>query len=119
VVEIVARVLAGESQHRVAKDFRISQPSVHRIVRGTQWTHVTRGLPGLDQYNPTPGLGKGEDHITAKLTEDDVRAIRQRLSTGEALSSVARDYGVTALNVEKIRDGIYWRNVAPEVTACR
>jgi hypothetical protein len=51
----------------------------------------------------------GEHHGRAKLTEDDVRAIRIDLR-GQRV--VAKDYGVSAHTVMSIRHGRIWKGVA-------
>lgn len=40
VLDIRARVAAGESQHSVARHYGISQPTVHLIVVRKHWSHL-------------------------------------------------------------------------------
>jgi hypothetical protein len=51
---------------------------------------------------------KGEGHGRAKLTENDVRAIR---SSTESISALARRYGVHWTTAAKARDGRFWPHV--------
>lgn len=44
----------------------------------------------------------------AKLTADDVRAIR---SADKTVTQMAKDYGVSNATIQKARDGINWKNV--------
>ena len=50
----------------------------------------------------------GEAHTSAKLREDDVRAIRKAKMGARAL---ARKYGVTPQAIRQARDGKTWRHV--------
>lgn len=47
----------------------------------------------------------------AKLTEYQVRVIRQRLADGETPIRIAPDYGLDPSTIRKIRDGRSWKNV--------
>lgn len=50
-------------------------------------------------------------HPRARLTEDDVREILQRLWQGESVSVIAGDFPVSTFSVQKISDGKNWPNV--------
>lgn len=52
---------------------------------------------------------RGERHHAARLTADDVRAIRASTESGRA---VAQRYGITFGQVSHIRTGRKWRHVA-------
>lgn len=54
---------------------------------------------------------KGTETWNAKLTEDDVRAIRQRRANGEWLKVIAADYGVSIHSVDFIAKRKTWRHV--------
>jgi hypothetical protein len=53
-----------------------------------------------------PGLRRGESHPQARLTAEDVRAIR---SDTESCGKTARKYGVTAVTISRIRRKVIWR----------
>lgn len=55
--------------------------------------------------------GHGAKHPRAKLSEDDVRAIRARRSAGELQRQLAADFGVTQMIISKIERGLLWRDV--------
>ena len=55
---------------------------------------------------------RGENHHASRLTERQVREIKARLSAGEAVRAVAREFGVWENSVRQIRDGKTWRWVA-------
>ena len=54
---------------------------------------------------------KGEKNAGAKLTEDDVRAIRRDTRTTK---EVAYDYGITIAQVWRIRNRRQWVHVQDE-----
>ena len=54
------------------------------------------------------GKNSGETHYRARLTEDDVRAIRESTETGAAL---AKRYGVSQGNITAIRKRRSWKYV--------
>lgn len=51
----------------------------------------------------------GAKNAMAKLTENDVHAIRARRANGEPLKSIAADYGVSDRCISKIALGQRWR----------
>jgi len=53
----------------------------------------------------------GQDHPMAKLTDDDVRAIRLRLAAGDSYRRIARDYGVSSGMVAHIKHGRSWKHL--------
>ncbi len=54
---------------------------------------------------------RGEKHTGAVLTADGVRDIRGRVSSGETLSSVAEDYGVSLGHVHAVASRKSWRHI--------
>lgn len=54
----------------------------------------------------------GERNHAAKLTEAGVAEIRRRRASGEALKSIAKDYGVSDRTVSKIARRQRWQHVA-------
>lgn len=55
--------------------------------------------------------GSLHPRFSAKLSEDDVRNIRKRNSMGASQSSLAREYGVSSMQVSKICRRISWVDV--------
>lgn len=53
-------------------------------------------------------MSRGEQHYRAKLTEDAVRDIAQRLAADETITSIARRHGVTRGAIYFIKDGTSW-----------
>jgi len=54
----------------------------------------------------------GQDHHNAKVNEDQVREIRRRRASGELLSSIAPDFGVTPTLISYIANRKTWKHVA-------
>ena len=54
---------------------------------------------------------KGEDHGMAKITEEDVREIKDRLEGGEPQYSIAEDYPISRAMVSRINTGQKWSHV--------
>jgi hypothetical protein len=55
---------------------------------------------------------RGEKNVTAKLKEEDVRAIKRRFADGESGAEIARDYPeVTASNIYAIKYGKSWSHI--------
>lgn len=52
----------------------------------------------------------GEKHGQAKLTEKDVRAIREEVKT-KSIHSIAKKYGVARVSIRRIRDRKIWKTV--------
>ena len=47
----------------------------------------------------------------SKLNEDKVRIIRLRLSSGEQVKSIAKDFGVNESTIRGIRDKVLWKHI--------
>jgi hypothetical protein len=54
---------------------------------------------------------KGEDNSHAKLTAEEVGAIRQRFTRGELIRRLAVEYGVTVSTISNIVNGRSWTHV--------
>lgn len=52
---------------------------------------------------------KGIDSPWHKLTEDQVREIRKKLSDGAKARATAREYNISHVTVIRIRDGVDWK----------
>jgi hypothetical protein len=55
----------------------------------------------------------GERNHQAKLRNSDIPAIRLRLAAGEALKSIAADFGVSFYLISKIKHGKAWAHAQP------
>jgi HNH endonuclease len=87
-----------------------------RIATGDQ--HWTRRMPEKLARGDKSGsrlhaenLLRGKDHPKAKLTEDDVRTIRQRRASGQKVHSIATDYDLTDTAVSHIALRRNWKHI--------
>jgi hypothetical protein len=53
----------------------------------------------------------GVNHRSAKLTDDDVRKIREMSASGVSNAKVAKVYGINRSCVSRIRCGLQWKHV--------
>jgi hypothetical protein len=54
---------------------------------------------------------RGVDHRSAKLTDDDVRTIREMSASGLSNAQVAKMYDINRSCVSRIRCGLQWKHV--------
>ena len=75
-------------------------------------------VTGRDNMSHAYDMGlidnEGERNPNAKLSNDDVLEILQRLDTGELHENIALDYGVSRRSISYINAGITWRAVKEE-----
>jgi len=65
-----------------------------------------------DMVQKGRGIAKsGEQHCRARLTEDDVLAIRARAAAGETQRPLAREYGVDQATISNIVTRKSWKHV--------
>ena len=90
--------------------------SKNRAAIGNEhWTRkrpekVRRGDQHVSRTNPEC-LRRGSRHPNSKLNEDAVKAIRQRAESGETLTSLAREFGVTPTTTCSIVKRKTWTHV--------
>jgi hypothetical protein len=56
-------------------------------------------------------IARGEKINTARLTEDDVRNVRQRYHAGESMASLAREFGISDTGMGYICKRVNWRHI--------
>ena len=56
-------------------------------------------------------MNRGEDNPGAKLTEDDVYAIRARCRDGDTYVNIAEDYNVSAVCILHIDHRTRWKHL--------
>lgn len=109
VEEIQRLLMSGETQENIAAKFGVHVMTVSNISRGESWTSVR--IPG---FNYERKGNRGEKNKQSRLTEDDVRDIRLRISSGETQKSVAKLYGLQQSYVSLIKNGKLWKHVSIE-----
>lgn len=106
------RYLEFDGQRKIvadwAKDTGLSEHLISSRLDVLGWT-VERALT----EPPGTSLGgcPGESHHKAKVTEDDVRAIRAARESGETAANLARKYGMQGAAISKICKRQLWKNV--------
>lgn len=111
-----------EGAHRVAWEIFHGEPMGDRVAchhcdnpECCNPAHIYAGdrlsnaRDAVERGRLKPGNQAGASNGNAKLTEDDVAAIRRRIDIGETNVSIARDYPVSHAMISKIRRGHFWR----------
>jgi len=93
------RLARGESCSVIAKDYQVAYSTIAAIKHGKTWAHVP---------SPYPAAIKQKHK---KLTESNVREIKQRLLNGERAVDISRDYPVSAQAIYGIKQGRTWTHV--------
>jgi hypothetical protein len=107
------RYAAGDvSQLALAAEFGVSQYVILSCVKRRTWHHVEDD-PDMPEPQPRqPTNRKGERCGHAKLTADDVRAIRSRIAAGGvSQAALAREYGISTASVCLIVQRKTWQHV--------
>lgn len=87
----------------IARRYGLTRSNVNNILRGHRWPD--------SGYDPSKLVRAGGNGTGSKLTEDDVRAIRERCANGEIQRVVAADYGIEQTQVSRIVRGARWASV--------
>jgi len=84
--------------------------SLHNELSNLKYGTVKENVE--DAFRHGGNYAEGAKNGRAALTEDDVRAIRQRYATGEALRFIAKDYPhVRKETVSSAGRGITWKHI--------
>lgn len=113
VAEIRAARAAGVMGITLAKQYGISKAQVSRIGLGRNWEREPDADPHKRKAVPPP-MGsrlRGERHPKTKLTEDDVRAIRQARAAGAGSTELAKRYNVSQPTISSIVHRRVWSHV--------
>jgi hypothetical protein len=84
---------------QIGKNAGVSRQMVSLIVKGKAWTK--------------PEM-RGENHPRAKLTKNQVLAIRCRAAHGEAYADLSRAFDVTVANIAAIVERVTWSHLDVE-----
>lgn len=94
----------GRRHSDIAADVGCSLATVSRIAKGNAWLHVTGGA--------RPGNNRGERHGFAKLTESDVRTMRDLYANGAPTREIiSRFQNVAAPTVRGVLYRQRWGHV--------
>lgn len=105
VIEIRTLYAAGGiGQAQLGSQFGVGQSTIHKIVSGARWRHISvldNGLRTNMAYRPAIG----ERHGRHKLTLIQAIAIRKELGTHQL---IANRFGVSRTTVSLIKSGRLW-----------
>jgi hypothetical protein len=106
------RLLAGDSHPAIARLYGVSPDAVFDIAKNRTWAWLDGGTP--TEQLPPPHGARGSGAGMARLTEHEVREIRQMLAAGYTMGMVARAYAVSPDAIFDIAHGRTWRWMADE-----
>lgn len=108
---IRAKYAAGMvTQVDLAAEYGVHQTTISDVITGRHgWGHLPLPPVTGNKKKPPVRLGPANNH--ARLTEEDVRAIRERAVAGETLISISSDYPVSAVSIGNIVRRRTWRHV--------
>jgi len=90
----------------LASKFDVSRMTIYDIAARKNWTHIG----GPVGTRPREEL-KGERNPSAKLTRDAVVKIREKRYSGEHISVLVNEFGVSESTIRSIVTGRTWRHV--------
>lgn len=100
--------------HRLVAEAFIPNPLGLPEVNHKDENRANNNVDNLEwcthQYNNSYGNkpARGSKNAMAKLTDEQVKEIRARRSSGELLKTIAEDYGISLNHVSNIANGRRW-----------
>src|SRR5690242_2251925 len=95
------------TQGALAARHGMTQAAVSKVIRGDRW----RGAGGPTSAHNGHHARRGEEAGAAKLSEAQVREIRDLWRRGWSHARTAGHYGVSATCIQAVRAGRSWRHV--------
>ncbi len=96
---IKKRSLDGVGNKILAQEFNVTHSNISAILLGKSWTHIECEMRGKDTK------------FAPKMTEDDVRQIRQQFAQGYSSAALARAWGLSDSAMGQITRGESWKHV--------
>lgn len=93
---------SDETQEALGERYGVSRTTISTIKNGKSWKHI---LGERRNHDNSP---KGEQHPQVKLTEQDVREIRE---SGKTQRFLAEQYGVSQRNISAIKTRRSWKHI--------
>ena len=84
---------------------------INRIKTDNRIENLRWATPEQQRENSVPAKLKGETNGSSKLTEAQVREIKEKSAQGIASRKIAKEYGVTKTLILYIRSGRLWSHV--------
>jgi len=99
----------------IAEDYSVSHHTIHTILDGKRWTHITNQLkvPLKDIKIKVTGASKhGRLHPRSPFESiDQVKNIKQRLLNGESIYDLANEFNVNHLTMYNIKIGRTYKSI--------
>lgn len=84
-------------------------------VNPDHFTLLTRAECSKYKNNINSPFKRGEQHVMAKLSEEDVLVIKAHLREGASYLSLAKDFDVSHVSIHNIAKGKTWKHVREEL----
>ncbi|MED4676797.1 GIY-YIG nuclease family protein [Bacillus nitratireducens] len=123
VRKIKAALTKGVSQLALAKKYGVRQTNINCIATNKNWTHIEvdgwkewQDLKARGEFIPPNYLQreKGSRHVNAKLTEEQVVVIKQKLMNKLSMDSIAKEFNVSKSPIYDIATNKSWIHVKVE-----
>jgi len=100
VEEILERMMSGDRDVDISKDFPINAGSLSNLRNRRSWKHVRPDL-----IPPIASRKKANS-----LNVDDIPVIRKMISSGESDTAIAKHFKVNRGSIYQVRSGKTWKN---------
>ena len=111
VIEIVHRMLKGDSLKGIARDYNVTYRTIADIRDGKCYRDIVERIPGVSIPVRAPGEKRGKKESLRKLDIEKVTRIRIGLLSGKSVGSVSKEEGVSRSIVVKIRDHVTYNDI--------
>jgi predicted DNA-binding protein (UPF0251 family) len=101
----------GMRQYEIAAQFDVTRETVSAIVRGKNWKHIAAEDETPCLSDASRRIKSGSTNGAAKLTEGEVREIKQALREGVLRSELAQRYHVSWSAINLIATNQKWKHV--------
>ena len=109
VKAVVTALRDGAAVSALAEEYHVSDHVIRNIRDGKTYQDILAGLP--PELFPLPGVKKRAPSANRKLGITTVTTIRILLLSGQSVSSLAKNYGVSQETIRKIRDREIYQDV--------
>lgn len=111
VLEILTLWTSGWDRHQLSKQYGVTPDTIIRIVTRKSWRHVEFDKRKLRPMDKPVYSTFGTNHPKSKLTEENVREIRQLFKNGIRQIDIARQFGVCNGTIMRVVMKTTWRHV--------
>lgn len=101
----------GITQEELGKQFGVTRRAIGLITKGKNWKHVIGESESISLTDPLRRSKSGESNSSAKLTENDVRYIRQLHNEGVQTKVISTQFSVTRETIYHILNGLTWKHI--------